>query len=134
MAHGRKTGGRKLGSLNKATVQRALLAERAAAEGAGKRLAKDVLQDFMELFVEAAAHFRERGDWREFERWALHTVDCAKSLAPYQSPRLSALAIGHGAVSKIKVVGGMPDDFTPPSRNVEFSPGTIVTADDLQGN
>jgi hypothetical protein len=74
MAPGRKTGGRRPGSRNKATIEREIHAalvlkrieeaERLRAEGAarelaeartsGVRLAKDVLEDFMRLFAELA--------------------------------------------------------------------------------
>jgi hypothetical protein len=112
MARGRKTGGRKLGTLNKATVERTLLAERAVAEakGTSKRLATDVLDDFMHTFAEAAIRFRERGDWDEFGRWALRAVDCARSLAPFQSPKLSTVMVGPAPVTTIEVIGGLPDD------------------------
>lgn len=133
MARGRKTGGRKLGTPNKATVELALLAERAIVEANAvrKRLAKEVLEEHMHAFAETAAHFRERGDWAGFERRALHTVDCAKALAPFESPRFSAVMVGASVVNKIEVVGGMPDDFAPPVEGkVELAPGTIITADD----
>jgi hypothetical protein len=112
MARGRKTGGRGKGTRNKATVERALIAERVAAEtkSTGKPLAKEVLDDFMHIFAEAATRFRELGDWSGFERWALHSVDCARALAPYQSPRLSAVMVGTTAVTEIEVTGGLPDE------------------------
>ena len=112
MARGRKTGGRAKGTRNRATVERALVAERAAAEdkATGKRLAKEVLDDFMHIFAETATRFRELGDWAGFERWALHSVDCARALAPYQSPRLSAVMVGAAVVTEIEVTGGLPDE------------------------
>ena len=112
MARGRKTGGRKLGTPNKATVERAVLAERAAAEGGatGRPLAKEVLDDFMHIFAEMAASFRELGELDNFQRWALHAIECAKALAPYQSPKLSAVMVGAAVLDKIEVTGGLPDD------------------------
>ncbi len=83
----------------------------------------------MVAFGETAALFRTRGDWAGFERWALHSAECARALAPFQSPRLSAVAIGAAMVNKIEVTGGMPDDFAPP-KDKELAPGTIITADD----
>jgi hypothetical protein len=112
MAHGRKTGGRRAGTPNKATVEKTLVAEQAAAEAkaAGKRLAKDVLEEFMHIFAETAARFRRRGDWDKFERWALHAVATAKDLAPYQSPKLSAVMVGAAIITEIEVIGGLPAD------------------------
>ena len=58
MARGRKTGGRRRGTPNKATTEKALIAARAVADAnvAGKKLAKDVLEGFMLLFSEMAGH------------------------------------------------------------------------------
>jgi hypothetical protein len=133
MARGRKTGGRKLGTPNKATVERALLAERTVAEAqsAEKRLAKEVLGEFMNIFAETAARCRKLGDLDRFEVWAGHAVDCAKALAPFESPRFSAVMVGASVVTKVEIVGGMSDDFVAPTiEGGVIAPGTIITADE----
>ena len=107
MARGKKTGGRKRGTPNKATVERALLAERAAVEGktAGQRLAKEVLEDFMRLFADMAATADRNTE--QFEKWARLAIETAKALAPFQSPRYSTVAVAASTITKIEIVGGM---------------------------
>jgi hypothetical protein len=130
MARGKKTGGRKLGTLNKATIERALIAELDTAEtkASGRKLAKETLEDFMHTFVQAAQGFRERGDLDKFREWATLAIECAKALAPFQSPRLSALAVGAAVVNKIEVVGGLPDD-----QDGSFNPVPTVVAPESVG-
>jgi hypothetical protein len=79
MARGRKTGGRKRGTRNRATVERALIAERTAADakGAGRKLAVEMLDQYMHIFAETAARLnvechapRKRRSTSLF-RWAL---------------------------------------------------------------
>jgi len=50
-------------------------------------------------------------------------------VAPYESPRFSAVIVGAAVVNKIEVVGGMPDDFAPPKDVNAIAPGTIIEAD-----
>ena len=70
----------------------------------GKKLAKERLDEFMELFVGRAAHYQPRpdkngkdqnptGNEAKFEKWALHAVDVAHKLAPYQSPTFRAIVV-----------------------------------------
>lgn len=117
MARGRKTGGRKLGTRNKATIEKALIADRAAAgaNAAKRRLAKEVLSEFMHIFAEKAARFHELGDLDSFKVWAMHAVDCAKALAPFESSKFSAVLVGAPTVNKIEIVGGLPADFEAPT-------------------
>jgi hypothetical protein len=112
MARGKKTGGRKLGTPNKVTIERALLAERAVGEAKaqGQKLAVEALDHYMHDFLAIAAGFRELGDLAKFEVWAGRAIECAKALAPFQSPRLSAVAIGAAVINRIEVVGGLPDE------------------------
>lgn len=135
MARGRKTGGRKLGTPNKATIEKSLIGERAVAEAkaAGRRLAKEVLSDVMNIFAEFAESFREQGELDSFMVWAVRAVECAKALAPFESPRFSAVTVGAPLVTKIEIVGGMSDKLAAPvERNVELAPGTIITADEIE--
>ena len=134
MARGKKTGGRRKGSLNKRTTERALRAERAAADiqANGRRLATEQLDAYMQIFADTAAHFREAGDLDQFREWAALAIEAAKALAPYQSPRLTAVAIGAPTVTKIEVTGGMSDAEFAAERALlpaDLSPGVIVEAD-----
>jgi hypothetical protein len=104
MAHGRKTGGRRRGTPNKATIEKALIAARTVADArtAGKKLAKEVLEDFMLLFGGMAAHHQPtppgapnnpNANEDKFLRYARFAIDCAGDLAPYQSPTFKAVAV-----------------------------------------
>lgn len=107
-----------------------------------RKLGKEVLDDLTQLFMGMAAFFQkwpaERGknpneDEAKFKEYAMLAMQAAGTLAPYQSPRLSAVAIGAAVVNKIEIDGGMPDDFAPPvpkGEVVEFKPGAIITAEE----
>jgi hypothetical protein len=81
------------GTPNKATTERALIAARTVAEArvAGRKLAKEVLEDFMLLFAGMAAHFQiappgaapnPDADEGKFWRCSEIAIDCAAKLAP----------------------------------------------------
>lgn len=109
MAAGRKTGGRKKGTPNKATLEKERVAAEIAARTmadattSGKKLAKEVLEDFMELFAGMAAHYqpappgkehlKPSGNEAQFLKYADLTVAAAAKLAPYQSPTFKAVAV-----------------------------------------
>jgi hypothetical protein len=73
----------------------------------GKALAKDALALFLEIFMGRASHYQPRprqdGDDRVeqnrhaneelFEKWARLSVECAKALAPFQSPTFRAIVV-----------------------------------------
>jgi hypothetical protein len=129
MARGKKTGGRRRGSRNKATIERELRAERALAEKtAGKRLAKDILDELMHIFAATAASFREADDMDKFREWAALAIEAAKALAPFQSPRYSTVAVAASTITKIEIVGGMSDTEFP-ELPADLPPGTIIEAD-----
>lgn len=99
-----KTGGRQKGSLNKSTIERLQSAERTVqqAKASGKKLAFEVLEDFMLLATGiAAAHQplppgappREghRADEEKFWRAAEFARQCARDLIDFQTPRLKAV-------------------------------------------
>ena len=103
---GRKTGGKIKGSKNKATIEKAIIAEQvlARAEMQGRKLAKEVLDEFMHLFAGMAAVVQplppsvpvpagRQPDEAKFEKWARLAVQCAKDLAAYQSPTFRAIAV-----------------------------------------
>jgi hypothetical protein len=111
--------------------------------------AKKVLETFMELFAGMATTYQPlppgmtltpeqlRGrspDPALFKEYATLAVETARALAPFQDPRYSAMIVGASVVTKVKVEGGMSDDFTPPTLSGPILPGTIVTADDPDGS
>jgi hypothetical protein len=72
------------------------------------------------------------GDMDQFREWAALAIEAAKALAPYQSPRLTAVAIGAPAISKIEIVGGMSDaefEIERAQLPADLPPGTIVEAE-----
>lgn len=107
-------GGRRVGSgapkgPRKATLKRiedaATIAatEMAQAEVNGKKLAKDVLEDFMLLFAGMAAFYQPtapnapqqnvNGSETKFLQYGELAITAAKALAPYQSPTFRAVAV-----------------------------------------
>lgn len=132
--------GRKKGVPGRATIERELrkaraMAEQAlqdaarardavaavhAAKGAGQKLAKEVLEEFMMLFASMAAAHQplpagmpvpagRSPDERKFKEYAVLARDTAKELAPFQSPRFSAVMVGESGPVQVEVVGGLPD-------------------------
>lgn len=101
----RPNAGRGKGVLNKATIEREKLAQRILAEQQGKpgkKLAREVLDDFMHLFTGLAAMHQplpegvvpmqgQKPDPIKFMEYAKAAVDVAGQLAPYQSPRFKAV-------------------------------------------
>jgi hypothetical protein len=143
MARGRKTGGRKLGTPNKATTEQRLLAERAAADADAARhpLAKEVLSDLMNIFAEFAERSRQEGNLDRFEAYAIRAIDCAKALAPFESPRYGTVTVGTSVVSKIEIVGGLDLpalNAGKPAIDGEvvepLPPGSIITVDEIEAS
>jgi hypothetical protein len=105
-APGERRGGRQKGTLNKSTVKNLRAAEHAIVEAhqSGKKLAKEVLEDFMHLFAGVAASCQplpegasapvgHKTDEVRFERYARLAIEAAKELAKYQSPTFKAVAV-----------------------------------------
>ncbi|MEA2934534.1 MAG: hypothetical protein QOD74_1180 [Variibacter sp.] len=101
---GEHRGGRAPGTPNKATLERLLRAERDATQADGRKLAKEVFEDFMGLFAGIAAFYQplapgqptpagRRPDESKFEKYARLAVGTAADLAPYQSPAFKAIAV-----------------------------------------
>jgi hypothetical protein len=102
---GQRRGGRQKGTRNKATVEKALIAEQviARAEMTGVKLAKEHLSDLLNVFAGMATYYQPsfpgmltqnpNADEDKFEKWARLTVQCAKDLAPYQSPTFRAVVV-----------------------------------------
>jgi hypothetical protein len=105
---GERRGGRQRGTPNKTTIERqrvtAEIAARTVADArvAGKKLAKEVLEEFMFLFADMAAYYKpalptappnENANEGKFGEYARLTVDAAHKLAPYQSPTFRAIVV-----------------------------------------
>jgi hypothetical protein len=97
---GQRRGGRKKGSLNLATRERAAIAAGTVLEAktAGRQLAKDVLSDFTDIFKSMAVRYQPladnaNADEAKFEKWARLAVDCAARAAPFQSPTFRAVTV-----------------------------------------
>ena len=105
---GQRFGGRKPGTPNKATIEKAIIAERIVneAEMKGRKLGKEVLEEFMVMFAGIAAAHQPGEATREaikawsntkdqvtFERYASLATTTAKELAKYQSPQLRAVMV-----------------------------------------
>jgi hypothetical protein len=138
----RPNAGRKSGIPNKATIERReqarIDAENAAAAAASdaakaatvsrKKLAKDVLEEFMLRFGDMAAYHQPARTWHQekrgrrvvrvndnpnmdedkFRAYAVQAMQAARDLAPYQSPRLSTVAVGQATRKEVVVIGGLP--------------------------
>ena len=87
---GERRGGRKKGSLNKATIERALMAERevANANEIRQKLAKDHLEELVNFYARMAISTPD-----EVEKWSKLRMEAASRLAPYQSPKLGVVMI-----------------------------------------
>lgn len=118
--NGEVLNGRKLGSKNKATVereelerqQRALMEQRNSAAAPPPKLGKEVLEElYMVAFGYAALHQPvfdpvtmtvSRGNESKFEKWATLAAEWASRAAKYQSPTFKAIA--YAEVPKIPAV------------------------------
>jgi hypothetical protein len=74
----------------------------AGTKAAGKKLAKEVLEDFMLQTAEMAVHFQpappgspknRHADEAKFWTYARAAIECAQKLAPYQSPTFRAITV-----------------------------------------
>ena len=117
--------------------------EMVRTQTAGVKLAKDVLEEFMRLFASMAARHQplppgmaippgREPDDAKFEKYAGMAVEAASRLAPFQSPRFSAVMVGATTINKVEVTGGMPDDFAAPAGipAQALPAGTIVEAEE----
>lgn len=137
-------------------IERAALEARAAkgdelakAMAQGKRLMKEVIFEFAELNAGLAAFYQPYPEWsrdaatkqlvngnpnydeERFRYYMQAATSVAHMGAPFQSPRYSAVMIGAATVTKVKISGGLPNDFEPPKLLAPMDPGTIITAEDI---
>lgn len=95
---GERRGGRKKGTPNRRTVEKALKYERdmQLAEANKKPLATEVLEKMMFAFAAMVPQYQQGSatyDADQFERWGKNTIDAAHKLAPYQSPTFRAIVV-----------------------------------------
>lgn len=131
---------RRLALLDGATAGEQALVK---AETTGVKLGKDVLREFMQVFAGLAAVAQPlppgmqaqpgmTPDPATFEKWATLAVDTAAKLAPFESPKFSAVMIGATTINRVEVTGGMPDDFAAPLGVPagQLAAGTIIEAEE----
>jgi hypothetical protein len=110
MAPGKKTGGRQRGSKNKRTL--ALEAEAAAAVAAdGNPRAVPALTAILKHYLDKVAAEKAKpdgGNEAVISAALMEARITAAALAPYQFPRLSAVAVGAVTKMTVQVVGGIP--------------------------
>ena len=137
MAQGRKTGGRKKGTRNRATVERMLHAERAAAaiqaltdgHGEVRPLAKDELSAMVSVVKTIVARLQDAAEEvapdkpasRHLLEWFRFYLEACKSAAEYESPKVRPIDLSTGAAAakeageagerelRIVVEGGLPE-------------------------
>ena len=102
---GERRGGRQAGTPNRQTVEKLEQARLHVenARGAGKKLGKEILEDFMHLFAGMAATYqplpagvvdeRRSPDEDKFLVYAKLAVQTAKDLADFQSPKFKAIMV-----------------------------------------
>jgi hypothetical protein len=111
---GERCGGRRRATKNKATLERALVNERVMNESQmkGRKLGKEVLEEFMLMFSGLAAAFQPAATgptgkvtpedlqrWASgknevmFEKYSKLAMKAAHDLAEYQSPKLAAVHV-----------------------------------------
>jgi hypothetical protein len=122
MAHGKKTGGRKPGSKNKATLARE--AEAAAAADGGPRAVPSLTKILKFFLGQADAEAAKEGGGNPaiITAMLVEARITATALAIYQSPRLSAVAVGQVTKMTVVVKGGLPP------RRIEALPAPAPTA------
>jgi hypothetical protein len=171
VAKGRRPGGRKKGTKNKARVARErkaaqeiaelelietarkamLAAEVEAATGKPPITGKEALIQLVSVYMGLTAFYQPTAPLRYdpalkrmvsanpnydeamFRHYSAMAKEAATALTPFQHPRYSAMMVGASVVTKVKVEGGMKDDFVPPVPDgvvLDLKPGTIITAED----
>lgn len=102
---GERRGGRAKGTLNRTTIERALLAEKEleAAKASGRKLAKEWMQEFLPVLAGMTAFYQPtfpgmqqqnpNGSEDKFEKWYGLFLDTATKLAPFESPTFRAVMV-----------------------------------------
>ena len=125
---GERRGGRKRGTPNKATRERALLAEQIVTEARkrGQKLAREVLDDLMHTFLGMAAKHQpvafgaplqtgQEPNEDKFVKYAVLARDTAKELAPFQSPKFKSIELYEAPTAPIAqaAAGAQASKLTP---------------------
>jgi hypothetical protein len=130
---GERRGGRAKGQPNKASIERAAIAERIIAEAEGKpgrKLGRELLEEFALMFSGLASAFQpvptgpggtltqaDLESWAKgykeplFEKYAKLAAKCADAFADFQSPRLG----------RVQVAAPPPDPRGPITRKFTLS-------------
>jgi hypothetical protein len=150
---GERRGGRAVGTQNRATREREILAQRIADEqnmkaaaGQMRKLGKETLEEFMIMFGGLAAAFQPAGQSREqldawasskkeamFEKYATLSVMAAQYLARYQSPTFRAVVIApppdpnKGSTRKKFTIGIFDGQGRPAPRHIDVVASGSVT-------
>lgn len=153
---GERRGGRAKGQSNRATIERAKIAEKILAEQAGKpgrSLAKDKLEEFAEMFAGLAGAFQPTGTgpnglvtpadmevWikspREpmFEKYAKLAAKCFSDVADFQSPKMGTVQVpapppsSRGQVQKKFTLGIFDGQGRPAPRQITVKATSSVTS------
>ena len=96
------------------------------AVASGRKLMKEIGFDLAHQFAGLAEFFRPQWsvdpatgrmvnanpnfDEAKFRQYAELAATTARDFAAYESPKLSAVMVGSAAVTKIEIIGGIPDD------------------------
>jgi hypothetical protein len=144
---GERRGGRPKGARNKATLERAAVAERVMNETqmAGRKLGKEVLEEFMIVFSGIAAAHQPRSAtdivaWSNspqeamFEKYAKLAVKTAHDLADFQSPKFAAIHIASpapapkGPTRRKFTINIFDHQGRPASRHIDVKPTSSESA------
>lgn len=152
---GQRRGGRGKGTPNKATIERAKLAERVLEQAAGKpgrKLGREILEEFAIMFGSLAAAFQpqpaipgaklaeqDMERWAKsykeplFEKYAKLAAKCANDFADFESPRLGRIQVAapppaHGPVKKRFSVGIFDGNGRPAPKHITVKPNSSVTS------
>lgn len=152
---GQRRGGRGKGTPNKATIERAKLAERVMEQAAGKpgrKLGRELLEEFAVMFSGLAAAFQPQPSapgapigeqdmerWARsykeplFEKYAKLAAKCANDFADFQSPRMSRVQVAapapdHGPVKKRFSVGIFDGQGRPAPKHIDVKPNSSVVS------
>jgi hypothetical protein len=147
---GERRGGRAKGQPNKASVERAAIAERIVAEAEGKpgrKLGRELLEELALMFGGLATAFQPVGTgpggavtpsdleaWAKsykeplFEKFAKLAAKYADAFADFQSPRLSRLQVAapppdpRGPIIRKFTLSIFDHNRRPASRHIDVSP------------
>lgn len=153
---GERRGGRAKGKKNRATIERAAVAEKLIAEAAGKpgrALAKHRLEEFADMFGGLAGAFQPIGtgpnkevtaqdmelwgkSYREplFEKYAKLAAKCFSDVADYQSPKMGTVQVAapppdnRGPVTKKFTIAIFDGQGRPAPRHIDVKPNSSVTS------